>query len=73
MSPNNINICYTQIQFLQRIGNVDEAYKLAIILRKKIIGISFKHNNKMILNNLNKFITSYELQVTSLRPYPIII
>ncbi|MBV3636192.1 MULTISPECIES: O-antigen ligase family protein [Bacteroides] len=60
MSPNNADIGYAQILFLQRVGDIDEAYQLATLLRKRIINTPFKSDNKLILEKLNKFIASYE-------------
>lgn len=61
MSRNNAKIGYAYIQFLQRIGDVDEAYCLAIHLRKRLLDASSKYDNKLILKKLNEFIISYEL------------
>lgn len=60
MSPKNINISYAQICFLQKIGDVDKAYQLAILLRKKIAKTSSKYNNKLILKKINELIDSHE-------------
>lgn len=60
MSPKNINISYAQICFLQRTGDIDKAYQLAILLRKKITNTPSKYNNQLVLKKINELIDCYE-------------
>lgn len=61
MSRNNIDILYSYIQFLQRIGDNEKVYQLSFQLRKKLINSPSGFKNELILKRLNKLISSYEL------------
>lgn len=57
MSPDNIDIRFAQIQFLQRIGEIKEAHQQAILLKNRIKENNRESNNEMILIALDKLIT----------------
>ena len=61
MSHSNIDIYYAQMQFLQRIGDVDEAYQVAVLLAKKIGNTPSRVEHKLILERVNKLISSYSV------------
>lgn len=56
MSPRNIDIRLTQIQFLQRIGEVEEARRKALLLKNKIKDNNSRNSNQAILDFLNQLI-----------------
>lgn len=61
MSRNNIDILYSYIQFLQRIGDDEKVYQLSSQLRKKLMNSPSGFKNELILKRLNKLISSYEM------------
>lgn len=60
MSPNNVDIRYAQIQFLLRIGDIDKAGQLALLLREGIVKRLHKNDNDMILKKLDEMIILYK-------------
>ena len=63
IAPANANIALAKIEFLDRIGERDEAYRIALLWKKKLASKKMKQRYKLSLIKINTLITNYEKEI----------
>lgn len=62
MSPHNVNITFSQIQFLQRVGDIEHAYCIgkSLLQKNDRHKLPLRQQERFILRRINEFINKIE-------------